>query len=409
MRRRNKASFSIVVIAILAGMGGELHLPLPGLGYVAMLDLVSYGIAIPVILANWGRMGKNMRRSLLWAFAWTAAAMLANLFNFYEMRYWAKCVAVTSSSWAIMAAGYVLLRNYPAGYLWYLVGTGIGGWVALRYFRNGSLEAFATGGEMGGFSGLDNLFEKQIYPSIARGVILGIVLPFFIWWKKLPIFFVIGVTMYWGFWLLFNGGSRSSFGVFSAAAGAGFVVAYGAHIMRKMARNPFVMATIALVSGAIVFGGYKYMATSGMMGDSEKAKYESEFVEGDGAMKNRAGIGHAYKAAVQSFGIGLGGHLRCHSVLGNSLACEGVVGFLFWVYFFLQILWWTSKRMPYSGKYVTFIVLMILTAVWDVLGSPFGTRHKFFMLMTFIALCRDNPYYGVGTLFDPRMIGRMPR
>ena len=33
----------------------------------------------------------------------------------------------------------------------------------------------------------------------------------------------------------------------------------------------------------------------------------------------------------------------------------------------------------------------------------FGTRHKFFMLMTFIALCRDNPYYGVGTIFEHSM------
>lgn len=398
-----------MVIAILMGMGGELHLPVPGLGYVAMLDLASYGIAIPVICANWNRMGRHMRRSLLWAFGWMVAAMLSNLLHFVELRYWMKCVALASSSWAIMAAGYVLLRNYPAGYLWYLVGAGIGGWIALRYFRNGALEAFATNGEMNGYSGLDNLFEKQIYPSIARGIILGIVLPFFIRWKKFPIFVVIAATMFLGFWLLKNGGSRSSFGIFCAAAGAGFVVAYGTSVIRRVARQPAVMAIIAGVAAIVVFSSYKYMAQSGVIGENEREKYEQEFVVGKGAMEGRAGLKRAFSNACESFGVGLGGHLRCHSVLGNSLACEGIVGFLFWVYFFLQVLWWTSKRMPYSGKYVTFIILMILGAIWDVLGSPFSTRHKFFMLMTFIALCRDNPYYGVGTLFDPRMIGRMSR
>ena len=78
--------------------------------------------------------------------------------------------------------------------------------------------------------------------------------------------------------------------------------------------------------------------------------------------------------------------------------------FLFWVYFYYVVFWWCVHRMPCSGKYSAFIVLMILVASWAVFGSPFGTRHKFFVLMAFISLCRDDPLYGVGSIFDPDMI-----
>lgn len=330
--------------------------------------------------------------------------MLANFFNFVDSKYWLKCVTLASSSWSIMAVSYVLLKDYPKGYMWYLVGAGIGGWIALYYFRNGALESYATRGENGAFSGLDNLMDKQIYPSVAKGILFGCVLPLFIWWRKMPIFFVIVAMMIGGFWLLFHGGSRSSFGMFCAAAGAGFVVAYGARMFRRIAKRPTIMLILVCIAIGALFGVYKIMARSGTMGDSERDKYEAEFGEGSrGAIEGRAGFSAAWECAIQSWGLGLGWHLRNHSVMANALSCEGFIGFLFWVYFYLQILWWCSKRMPYSGKNTTFIVLMILAAAWDVFGSPFGTRHKFFVLMTFMALCRDSKYYGVGTLFDERL------
>ena len=394
----------MAIFSIAMGMGGELHLHFPALGTIAMTDFVSYVISLPILFSQWSRMGRFMRRSLLWALAWTAAAMLANFFNFVDSKYWLKCVTLASSSWAIMAVSYVLLKDYPKGYMWYLVGAGIGGWIALYYFRNGALESFAISGEMGSFSGLDNLMEKQIYPSVAKGIFWGCVLPFFLWWRKTPIFLVLASAAAGGFWLLFHGGSRSSFGIFCAAAGAGFVVAYGGRAFRRIARHPLVILVVAAFALGALFGGYKMMARSGSLGEGEHQKFEAEFGEGSkGAVKGRAGLDYAFKNALSSYGLGLGWHLRNHSVIANALSCEGFVGFLFWVYFYLQVFWWTYKRMPYAGKNTSFIVLMVLSAVWDVFGSPFGTRHKFFVLMAFIALCRDNKFYGVESVFDEEL------
>ena len=392
-----------VLMAIAVGLGGELHIYFPALGTIAMLDLISYAIALPIIVMKWSEMGRFMRRSLIWAFAWTGAAMLANLIHYQNLYYWVKCVSLASSSWAIMAASYLILRKDARIYLWYLVGAGLGGWISLYYFRNGALESFAAGGlEYFGAAGssTEKLMEKQIYPNVARGILYGFVLPFFIWWQKMPIFLVFVSVLTGGFWLLFHGGSRSSFGMFTAAAAVGFLVVYAKNFIRRLAKNPMVLLLMSIVGLAIVFGAYKYMAKSNMLGEGELNKYEYEFGSGSrGAIKGRAGFDHAVAEAFESYGIGEGAHLRHHSVISNALACEGFIGFLFWVYFYWQCFWFVRHRLPYSGKYAAFIFLMILAAGWDVFGSPFGTRHKFFVLMSFIAICQDRLDYGYNTVF----------
>ena len=394
-----------ILIPVIMGMTGELFIVIPPFGTVAMLDFAALVLAIPILCRHWGWMGRCMRRCLMFSFAWTAAAMLANLFNFYEIRYWVKCVTIVSSSWTLLAVAYAVLKNNPAGYLWYLVGAGIGGWIGLYHFRNGAIEGFATKG----FGGVDlgdagALMEKQVYPMIARGIVYGCVLPFFIWWRKLPAFGVILAMMIGGFWMLIHGGSRSNFGMFCASAGAGFVVVYGGRAFRRLAKNPALMIVIVGVSAAVVFGAYQYLVKSGAMGEDELRKYEGEFgserKNEKGALSGRAGLDYATKYAVQTCGLGHGTHLQCHSVWANSLACEGLAGASFWLYFMLLVFWWVRRRMPYAGKYVPFIVLTVLSCVWDVIGSPYAFRHRFFFLMALIALSKDNQLYGVGTLYD---------
>ncbi|MBO7720832.1 MAG: hypothetical protein J6T01_00330 [Kiritimatiellae bacterium] len=382
-------------------MGGELYLRIPGLGFIAMFDMVAYAVAIPVIGMYWGEMGKYMRMSLKWAFAWTFAAMVANAFNFYDAKFWLKCVVVIGSSWALLSASYVLLKKSPMAFMWYIVGAGIGGWIGLYHFRNGALEAFATQGDFGAEGlGVDLLLEKQIYPQLARGIMLGCVLPIFLWWRKFPVFGIIIATFATGFWVLVHGGSRSSFGVFCAAALVGGAVAYGKKIYRKIGRRPFLMVMLGCLALATVFGGYKIMAVSGSMGEAEKRKYEKQFSEGSGAIEGRTGVDNALYCVKESFGIGRGKMLRAHSVIMNSLACEGIVGFCFWVFFYMQIFWFMGRRMPYAGSYSTFISYLFVLACWNVFGSPFGARHQFFVPMAFIAMCRDDKFFGAGTVFD---------
>ena len=130
---------------------------------------------------------------------------------------------------------------------------------------------------------------------------------------------------------------------------------------------------IMMIGVCVVFLVYQYMASSGVLGESELNKYQNEFGEdAAGVLEGRASFSYALRCFMDSYGLGAGACLRCHSVIANSLACEGIIGFLFWVYFYLQCLWFICKRLPYSGSRSLFIMLMILSAAWDVFGSPFG-------------------------------------
>ena len=402
--------FLIICLSIMAGMGGEMHIHIPGFGTIAMLDFVSYFIALPIIAVNWNKMGKSMKKSLMWAFAWTGAAMVANAIYFVDFRYWAKCVSLAASSWAIMASAYVLLRKDAKNYLWYLVGTGIGGYIALYYFRNGAYEYFATGGDFGAEGyGIEMLVDKQIYPVYARAIVFAVVLPLLLIWRRMPIFWVICGTIFAGFYLLLHGGSRSSFGLFCAAGLVGVCAIYAEKLFANVGKHSSLMIVICLIGGSGLFGGYKYMAGHGILGEGEARKLEMEFGEGGkGAIKGRAGFDYAIQYALDTYGIGAGGDKRNHSVMANALSCEGIIGFLFWVYFYFQCFWFVGKRIPYSGKNATFLMLMLLTACWDVFGSPFGTRHKFFVLMSLIALSKDNVRYGVGEIYSEYMFCQLP-
>lgn len=170
--------------------------------------------------------------------------------------------------------------------------------------------------------------------------------------------------------------------------------------VKRLAKNPVLMIGALAIGGSVLFGTYKYMASSGKMGEAEAAKLENEFGEGGrGVVKGRSGFDRAWDDLVDSVGIGLGGHLRNHSTVANSMACDGIVGGLFWIFFYFQCFWFVCHRMPSSRRYATFLFLQIVAAGWNAFGSPFGGRHQYFVLLAFIALCRDDPMYGAGTVF----------
>lgn len=388
-----------LLLGVGMGLGGQLFLPIPGLGFVAMLDFAAYCLAIPLLIMNWPRMGKHMHRSILWGLAWMCAAMLSNLLHFQEARYWLKCVVLASSSWTLMTIAYFVLKNHPTRFMWYMAGAGLGGWISLYYFRCGALEVQALAG--GATQGTDAFVEKQIYPLVAGGLFYGCVLPIVIMIRKFPLMLVWSAAVFQGFYLLLHGGSRSSFGVSCAGAAIGFAVAYTSALVKRLAKNPVLMIGVLAIGGSVLFGTYKYMASSGKMGEAEAAKLEDEFGEGGrGVVKGRSGFDRAWDDLVDSVGIGLGGHLRNHSTVANSMACDGVVGGLFWVFFYFQCFWFVCHRLPLSRRFATFLFLQVVAAGWNAFGSPFGGRHQYFVLLAFIALCRDDSNYGLGTIFD---------
>ena len=247
------------------------------------------------------------------------------------------------------------------------------------------------------------MIEKQIYPIYARAIIFCIFLPFCLLVSKRISIFVILFIVAAGVFLLYRGGSRSSFGVFVLAGCMGFFAVYGKQFIRRICKSIFMSSVIFIVGAVCIFGIYSHLAKTGSLGETEVIKYETEegvkVDTGHGRVSSRAGLLDTWEVFKEK-PWGVGGTNRRHSVISNSWNCEGIVGLLFWVYFFWVVLWFIRKRLFYSGILASFIGLQIFTAVWDVIGSPFNTRNMFFSLMMYIALCRDNHLYGRDTIFE---------
>lgn len=399
MSTHNKLGFFNAVLGLSMGIFGQLYLPISGLGTIAVLDIFSYVFGGVLLLFSWRRMGRNVRKTIMYAVLWTTAAVFANIFNFEDTWYYFKSVVVVATSITLMSIAFWVLRRDARLYLLYLLGWALGCWIGLYYLKPGTwlFQEFKQGG-----AAIEILMDKEIYPIIAYALYFSLffIPAFFI--KVTPKVFPIVGCFFAGFYLLYNGGSRSNFGICAIAGLLGIGACYFRQTLIKMLRSKFVFYAVLIVAVALVFGTYKYLAGSGALGEGEQQKYAAEFVYarmGEGGILGRGG----YYATMENFlhsPWGVGGTNQRHSVVSNSWNCEGLFGLMFWLFFFRQCFWFLRNRIDHTGRFSCFIAIMLANSCWAAIGSPFGARNIYFTLMIFIALCQDDPYYGYGTVFN---------
>jgi len=392
--------FMKVFLGFIMGMMGQLYIQMPGMGIMPMLDILSYAIAPLLLLLFWTRMGKQMRRCVLWGITWSCAAVFANFMTFREFRYALKSVVIVCSSWTIMTVAWWLLRQDARIYLWYLCGLAIGGYISLYYFQPGTVACleWATGGRA-----IDYLMEKERFPCYTRLIIYGCLLPLCYFWRKVPSLLILMGVLGAGLFLLFQGGSRSQFGVYAAAAFVGFIVRSMRQMAARIVKHTFLVLILVAIGAATLYCVYSHWASTGALGESERNKYERENEWAEDSGQNRLAMRGGFDetiAVIKEKPWGEGGTNMRHSVISNTLNCEGLVGLFFWVYFCSCLLWFIKNRLVCSGIFATFFTMIMINQFWNMLGSPFGARHGYFVLMAFIALCRDNLGYGLGTVFE---------
>lgn len=397
-------------IAFLAGLGGQLYLTVPGAGTMPMLDIASYALAGPMLIFVLARMGRFSKCTLMWGFAWTGASVISNFLGGYNTWYQCKSIMVVASSWTLMVTTWYIFKKDARLFLFYLMGCGLGCAVGVHYFQNGAYLGFMA--QHNTRSALVGLVEKQIYPNYAKCVYMVIGIPIVYYWKKIPGFLLCISTWSLGVWLLMDGGSRSSFGVYLAAGACAFAVISSPTVTHFAFKRLMVFLPLAACGATLSFGLYAHMAKTGSLGEGEAQKYQVEedysSETGESRLTARGGFAETWEVFKEK-PWGEGGSLHRHSVISNSWNNDGVVGLLFWVYFYWLVIWFFKNKMAYSGRWSGFLTLQIIGACWAVAGSPFGARHVFFSLMMFISLCRDDRYYGYGSLFDGDQRGMLER
>jgi hypothetical protein len=207
------------------------------------------------------------------------------------------------------------------------------------------------------------------------------------------------------------GNSRSAFAVLFAVAS---IAALG-ELFRIFLRGrpvPKLIFLFTLLGGVVFYQGivtvYGMAASSGMLGDEARQKYELQ-TEGDAglllsgrpeslastqAIADSPIIGHGswakdytyvelYLEALDKRGVPIigdpysSGLIPSHSYLFGSWVEAGILGGIFWIYVILvcvRSLYSLFHIPPWSRPLVTFVVLSLM---WDVFFSPFGAQERF--------------------------------
>ncbi len=393
----------VKLFAFLSGLGSSLFIATP-FGRVAMFDLACYFIAPVLYVLNYKKFTTAERRFLLLSLLWLVGAIWSNWWRQEPFDVAFKGNAIVFNVWCMLVVCIHLLKKDHRAWMWFTVGNGISCVISLYYFQNGALLTFAERAGYWGAGGMQEyLVDKQVYPIYFRLILKSVLLPLvtLVGFPWLP---VVTILMASAFFLLFNGGSRSSFGL--NLLSSFFIVGYA--YLRKLTKfvlDHFALAlSISAVAAWLIFSIYKNLALSGALGEQEFRKYEYEMVLSEaGVLGSRDDILRAWPFLRDHPIVGAGSSaidrwgymedtfmLPGHSALVGAWVQNGIFGLIFWGYALYLIASFIQHRVMRLREYAPFIVITAVYMIWNILFSPFGLyRGEVSCLLALCVVAKD--------------------
>ena len=398
--------FLLNLFAFSSGLSSTLFIETP-FGRAAMFDLLCFFIAPVLYFLNYKKYTGAEKRFLLVSLLWLVGSVWSNWWRQEPFDVALKGNAIVFNVWCMLVVCISLLKKDHRTWMWFTVGNGISCVISLYYFQNGALLTFAERAGYWGAGGLQEyLADKQVYPIyfnlILKSVLFPLVALFGCPW--LPVVTTLVVS---AFFLLFNGGSRSSFGL--NLLSSFFIVGY-AYLRRltKLVLDHLILVlSISVVSALLVFSIYKNLALSGALGEQEFEKYEREMVLSEAGMlgsrddiirawpflKNHPIVG-AGSSAIDRWGYMEDDFkLPGHSALVGAWVQNGIFGLIFWVYALFVITSFVQHRVMRLREYAPFIVITAVYMIWNILFSPFGLyRGEVSCLLALCVVAKDEQW-----------------
>ena len=391
--------------AFLLGLISLLFVSTP-LGRAALFDLLCYLLAPILFVRHYRHFTRLEHCLLIMALLWLAGSMWSNLWRGEAFWDAAKGNAIVFSVWCMLVVCITMLKKSHRTLLWFIVGAGISHVITMYYFSSGSYLEF---GERFGYRGEGNLqdflMEKQVYPAYANLIINSVFFPIKAF-CFMPWLIIILVTFGSAFFMLFNGGARSNFGVYLLIGLFMIGHAYFNRTTRMMLKNFVVFAVISVVSGFVTFSVYKNLAQSGVLGENEAKKYEKQMVDStSGFLGDRDDLIRAWPFLKKHPIVGAGssaidrwgytdsrdGTLPTHSVIVASWVKDGCLGLPFWIYGVYVIFWFISKRLYSFNNWTPFLIVTILNVLWAIFFSPFAFYRGWICLILALSVAaQDN-------------------
>ena len=368
------------------------------IGYLSIVEIIFAVLTPYFLITRW----RTLHHSRLWPFlvlilGWFASAVVTDIVRETELSLALKG-ATTPLLWAsAFISMYFLLRERLDLIRWFVLGAAISGVVSLYIFKPGSI----IGLEQKAGSAFD--YNYRILIGVSTTFVWAAVLFLYPRFRKLTFGIMIVFAL-----LSFIEGSRSAGAVMFLAA---LLFAFSRQLFgpgartrqRQSNKRVAQLAIVGLIAVLSISEGYRYAVLDGWLGEDEMQRYLSQSVSKVGILAGRSEFASAMFAIADSPVIGHGSwardkkgyrlmgatalgmdlsHLRdtsellipAHSHLWGPWIANGFLGFVFWFYMLMFVVFFLVNDLPYAPKYLPFLLIFGLGALWSIIFSPVGFR-----------------------------------
>ena len=310
-----------------------------------------------------------------------------------------------------------LLSKNPLGHRWLLLGVAFSNVINIFIFRT-SFESSQYVQGMEGAAAVEAIMSGPIF-WIGR-LANFIRLPYAGWFWETPLMYTyfapLGLAV---FSMLTSASGRS------AALGAlgclliAILCGKSRKRMRRFGQNIWLVLVIAIIGIFVAYGGYRYAATNGILGEKAQAKYEHQTGGEGGILKllmggrgeffigflealNKPLIGHGpwamdygearmnflskygndedydnyigYRQYAQKHGLSTLYYIPAHSHIASFFLWFGIVGLIYWIYVMYAIFRYLHKEMASAPHWFGVLALATPSFLWTLFFSGFGYR-----------------------------------
>ena len=310
-----------------------------------------------------------------------------------------------------------LLSKNPTGHRWLFLGVALSNIVNIFMFQTSfESDAYVQGAQGG--AAVEAIMSGPIF-WIGR-LAKFIRVPYEGWFLQTPLGYTILAPLGLAAFSMFTSESGRSAAL--GALGSSFIAIFcgkSRKRMQKFGQNIWLIICIAVVGVFIAHAGYRYAATSGLLGEKARDKYEHQTKGEGGILKllmggrgeffigflealNKPWIGHGpwafdngeatmyflenygdagdYENALESMryreriGGSTLGYIPAHSHISSFFLWFGIIGLIYWLYVLYAIFRYLHKEMAAAPHWFGVLALGAPSFLWALFFSGFGFR-----------------------------------